>query len=111
MGQTGLKFDKSVILEYLDEYRSNRNDIRGDSNFCKISGRVGYPNLGSKMRSSSLDRLSDCFFFFFIIIVVFLMYFFWCTKYLINAPLGELKKKKKKKLNLIKLPIWIVTYC
>ena len=23
------------------------------------------------------------------------MYFFWCTKYLINAPLGELKKKKK----------------
>ena len=27
MGQTGLKFDKSVILEYLDEYRSNRNDF------------------------------------------------------------------------------------
>src|SRR5439155_24525119 len=27
MGQMGLKFDKSVILEYLDEYRSNRNDI------------------------------------------------------------------------------------
>src|SRR5437868_5852659 len=25
MGQTGLKFDKSVILEYLDKYRSNRN--------------------------------------------------------------------------------------
>src|SRR4051812_44465779 len=27
MGQTGLKFDKSVILEYLDEYHSNRNDF------------------------------------------------------------------------------------
>ena len=27
MGQTGLKFDKSVILEYLDEYRSNQNDV------------------------------------------------------------------------------------
>src|SRR5437762_12359662 len=45
-----------------------------------------------------LDRLSDGSILFSIIIVVLLMYFFWCTKYLINAPLGELKKKKKKKL-------------
>ena len=30
------------------------------------------------------------------------MYFFWCTKYLINAPLGELKKKQKKKKNCAK---------
>src|SRR5205085_12537473 len=45
-----------------------------------------------------LDRLSDGSFLFSIIIVVLLMYFFWCTKYLINAPLGELKKKKNKKI-------------
>jgi len=31
------------------------------------------------------------------------MYFFWCTKYLINAPLGEIKKKKKINIYMMQI--------
>src|SRR2546421_11281637 len=75
----------------------------------KITKKIGITNKNPNFTNSALpvqttcfyvsptdkglDRLSDGSFLFCIIIVVLLMYFFWCTKYLINAPLGELKKK------------------
>src|SRR2546421_459674 len=52
----GLKFDKSVILEYLDEYCSNRNDIRGDSNFAKFQVGLGRVNCLTRPKFSGRVR-------------------------------------------------------